>query len=225
MEIERTYYIGVVSGIIEEEGITKEYGIIEADIPGVCKGIRAFPKRSELSEPKEGDAILLTSLDPVLNSYWIYEKLKENDFIGIRAAGKMIDITPDYIGIGVFDPSEEYGEDERPEMTSYIKIDNSGNIEIKAAGNNAINIDGNTEINASGDIKINTSGDTEIKTTGNTNIESELNCTVKAMEVKITGGILSVNGNSAPTGTGPFCAIPICPISGLPHIGNQVAGT
>ena len=217
MEIERTYYIGVVSGLIEEEGITREYGIIEADIPGVCKGIRAFPKRSELSEPKLGDAILLTSLDPVLNSYWIYEKLKENDFIGIRAAGKMIDITPGYIGIGVFDPSKEYGEDERPDMISYITIDNSGNIEIKSAGNNAINIDGDANI----DVK----GNAEIKTEEDTTIEAGLNCTVKAMEVKITGGILTVNGNSAPTGTGPFCAIPICPISGLPHIGNQVAGT
>ncbi len=217
MEIERTYYLGVVASIIEENDITKEYGIIEADIPGVCKGVRAFPKRSELDEPKPGDAILLTSLDPVLNSYWIYEKLKENDFIGIRAAGKMIDITPEYIGIGVFDPSKEYGEDERPEMKSYIKINNNGDIEVKSAGENAINIDG--------DAKINTSGDTEIKTTGNTNIESELNCTVKAMNVKITGGILNVNGTSAPTGTGPFCAIPTCPISGLPHIGNQVVGT
>ena len=217
MENGRTYYLGVVASIIEEDDITKEYGIIEADIPGVCKGVRAFPKRSELSEPKLGDAILLTSLDPVLNSYWIYEKLKENDFIGIRAAGKMIDITPGYISIGIFDPSKEYGEDERPGLTSYIKIDNNGNIEIKSAGNNAINIDGDANI----DVK----GNAEIKTEEDTTIEAGLNCTVKAMEVKITGGILSVNGNSAPTGTGPFCAIPICPISGLPHIGNQVAGT
>ena len=105
METERLYYLGVVKNIIEDEdnGITKEYGIIEADIPGVIQGIRAFPKRNELNEPKPGDAILLLCLDPILNSYWIYERIKENDFIGIRAAGKMIDITPDYISIGIFD--------------------------------------------------------------------------------------------------------------------------
>ena len=54
METERLYYLGVVMDIIEDEnaGITKEYGIIKADIPGIIQGIQAFPKRNELDEPK-----------------------------------------------------------------------------------------------------------------------------------------------------------------------------
>jgi hypothetical protein len=48
--------------------------------------------------------------------------------------------------------------------------------------------------------------------------------TITAVKAKITGGMLEVNGMAAPTGSGPFCAIPVCPF-GIPHTGNQVTGT
>ena len=217
MEIERLYYLGVVKNIIEENDITKEYGIIEADIPGVIQGIRAFPKRNELDEPKVGDAILLLCLDPILNSYWIYEKIKENDFIGIRAAGKMIDITPDSISIGIFDKDTEYKEDERPEMKTYLKIDSEGNMEIKTEGNTELEIKGNAEIKTDGDTKIESSGETEIKATGG--------CTIDSPDVKIKGGKLTVNGAGAANGQGAFCGIPTCIFSGAPHVTNQIMGT
>jgi hypothetical protein len=217
MEIERLYYLGVVKNIIEEDDITKEYGIIEADIPGVIQGIRAFPKRNELDEPKVGDAILLLCLDPILNSYWIYEKIKENDFIGIRAAGKMIDITPDSISIGIFDKDAEYKEDERPEMKTYVKIDSEGNMEIKTEGNTGIEIKGDAEIKTDGDTKIESSGETEIKATGG--------CTIDSPDVKIKGGKLTVNGAGAANGQGAFCGIPNCLFSGAPHVTNQIMGT
>ena len=209
METERLYYLGVVKNIIEEDDITKEYGIIEADIPGVIQGIRAFPKRSELNEPKPGDAILLLCLDPILNSYWIYERLKENDFIGIRAAGKMIDITPDYISIGIFDKDQEYKEDERPEMKTYLKLDSEGNLEIKTSGNTSIEIKGNTNIE--------TSGTTDIKSNGA--------CTIDSPDVKVTGGKLTVNGQAGANLNGPFCALPNCLFTGVSHSIGTVTGT
>ena len=213
METERLYYLGVVKNIIEDKdnGITKEYGIIEADIPGVIQGIRAFPKRNELNEPKEGDAILLLCLDPILNSYWIYERIKENDFIGIRAAGKMIDIAPDYISIGVFDKAV-YEEDERPEMKTYVKLDSEGNLEIKTSGNTCIEVKGNTEI----------------KTEGNTNIETSGpngSCTINSPDVKVTGGKLTVNGQAGANPNGPFCALPNCLFTGVSHSIGTVTGT
>jgi len=209
METERLYYLGVVKNIIEEDGITKEYGIIEADIPGVIQGIRAFPKRNELNEPKPGDAILLLCLDPILNSYWIYEKIKENDFIGIRAAGKMIDITPDYISIGIFDKDSEYKEDERPEMKTYVKLDSEGNLEIKTSGNTSIEVKGNTNIE--------TSGTTDIKSNGA--------CTIDSPDVKVTGGKLTVNGQAGANPNGPFCALPNCLFTGVSHSIGTVTGT
>jgi hypothetical protein len=217
MEIERLYYLGVVKNIIEEDDITKEYGIIEADIPGVIQGIRAFPKRNELDEPKVGDAILLLCLDPILNSYWIYEKIKENDFIGIRAAGKMIDITPDSISIGIFDKDTEYKEDERPEMKTYVKIDSEGNMEIKTEGNTSIEIKGDAEIKTDGDTKIESSGETEIKATGG--------CTIDSPDVKIKGGKLTVNGQAGANPNGPFCALPNCLFTGVSHSIGTVLNT
>jgi hypothetical protein len=199
----------VVKNIIEENDLTKEYGIIEADIPGVIQGIQAFPKRNELDEPKPGDAILLLCLDPILNSYWIYEKIKENDFIGIRAAGKMIDITPDHISIGIFDKDTEYKDDERPEMKTYVKIDSEGNIEIKT--------EGNTEIKTDGDTKIESSGETEIKATGG--------CTIDSPDVKIKGGKLTVNGQAGANPNGPFCALPNCLFTGASHSIGTVLNT
>ena len=217
METERLYYLGVVKNIIEEDDITKEYGIIEADIPGVIQGIRAFPKRNELDEPKVGDAILLLCLDPILNSYWIYEKIKENDFIGIRAAGKMIDITPDSISIGIFDKDAEYKEDERPEMKTYVKIDSEGNMEIKTEGNTCIEIKGDAEIKTDGDTKIESSGETEIKATGG--------CTIDSPDVKIKGGKLTVNGQAGANPNGPFCALPNCLFTGASHSIGTVINT
>jgi len=171
-----------------------------------------------LDEPKPGDTILLTNLDPVLNSYWIYEKLKENDFIGFRSAGKMVDITPDYITVGIFDKSTEYKDDERPTLTSYVKLDSSGNIEIKTEGKVNLEITGDTNINVS-------EGSVSVKSLGNMEVESDTSCTIKSPEVKITGGMLKVNGSGTPTGMGCFCAIPVCPATGLPQTTTDILGT
>jgi hypothetical protein len=48
--------------------------------------------------------------------------------------------------------------------------------------------------------------------------------TMTTVKAKVTGGMLEVNGVAAPTGSGPFCAIPVCPF-GITHTGNQVTGT
>ena len=213
MENEKTYYIGVVRSVIIEDNLTKEYGVIEADIPGIIEGIRAFPKRGELDEPKPGDSILLTNLDPVLNSYWIYEKLKENDFIGFRSVGKMVDITPDYIMVGIFNKDTEYTEDNRPTLTSFVKLDSDGNMEIKTEGKVNLNITGNANVRCSGEMKV----------------EAETRCEINSPNVKITGGNLQVSGTTIPTvppmSLGPFCAITTCPASGLMHVGSLVEGT
>ena len=79
--------------------------------------------------------VVLLELDPTYKSYYLYEKLKENNFIGIRSRGKMIKMTKSELTIGIFDPTSEYNDkqekDTTPEPTSWIKIDKSGNINIK----------------------------------------------------------------------------------------------
>lgn len=249
-------YFGVISKIIDPDLYT-----IEVEIPGENTELKAFPKRGEVDEPRVGDPVWLEEIDPLYHSYYLYEKLKENNFIGIRSRGKVMKITADEIRIGIFDPEDNDwydkndGVDPTPETTSWLKIDKDGNIEIEAGGNQKIHIAGNSETTIDGDHKltvggnsnIEVSGDASVKVSGNTKIESSGNCDVKAsgnmnceasgnMTVKgsnvkvegsmvqVTGGNFQANGTAAPSGSGPFCGIPACIFSGVPHVGNIAAG-
>lgn len=123
------FYPGCVSKIIDPETYQ-----IEVDIPGYIEGLKCFPWRGELDEPKVGDLVLVQELDSDFHSYALWRKLKEDKFIGIRSNGKMIDITPDSIVIGVFDKTKEYKDNEKPEVKTSIKLTNDGNIEISGEG-------------------------------------------------------------------------------------------
>lgn len=245
------YFLGTVVAIDKDDNDKlkndREFHEIIVDIPGVIQGVKAFPEMSELDEPKIGDQVLLLSLDPLYNSYFIYKKLKENDFIGFRASGKMIDITPDAITIGVFEEITDYGNDEHwdgdkisgKQITSVI-IDKDGNINIDAAkdrgdGNANIYIKGDTnvEIDGSTDVKIHGQNgstvtidkDYNINVTGNCNITANSSCKIDSPNVQITGGTLTVNGSATPPSSGPFCALPACLFTGATHTSNKVVGT
>ena len=180
------YFIGTITdvyeGEINGENVTAEFQYIKANIPGVIDEVIAFPTRDQIDEPRIGDQVLLISLDPVYNSYFIYRKLKENNFIGFRAAGKMVDITPDSITIGVFDKETEYSDSDRPETSiSSVIMDKDGNITIHASGNSKITIDG--------DASLEVSGTTDIKSTGNCNIKSSGTVNINGTpKVVINGG-------------------------------------
>lgn len=70
-----------------------------------------------------------------------------------------------------------------------------------------------------------------IKVNGDISVEASGNASVKATKttvegnVEITGGEFTMEGTVPPTGTGPLCAIPVCPFSGAPHSGPQAKGT
>ena len=224
------FYLGIVTGFKEET--EKEEHIITADIPGIATDIIAYPLGNAADEPKINDNIILICLDPVYQSYFVYIKLKENNFIGYRSSGKMIDITPDSVTIGIFDPETEYNDEERPETTSSIVIDKDNNITITGANisitvedgecnvkADKCNIEATSECNVEAD-NVNLKGVTKIEgdtvdVKGVTTIDG--NTTIK-------GGTLQANGTAAPTGSGPFCGIPVCPFTGAPHIGNIVQG-
>ena len=102
------YYTGTITEIVDPVLYQ-----IKVDIPGIAVSVMAFPMRGELDEPVVGDFVLLRSLDPIFNSYFLYQKIKENDFIGFRSNGKYVDITPDYILLGIFDPSTRKNDFEK----------------------------------------------------------------------------------------------------------------
>lgn len=197
-------YLGSVHEV--KDRVTYE---ITADIPGVAQEVRAYPySRGEMDEPVEGNLIYLLSIDPVYHSVFLYTKAKENDFIGIRSNGKLIDITPDYITIGVYDTSTTSPDDTRPDPSkSFLRMDSSGNIEIMAIGNKKVKISGNVNIEVSGDANINVSGTTNID--GST--------------LNINSGTINMNKKLPNPGSGPLNCIPNCLFSGIAH-GSNTAG-
>lgn len=191
--------------------IDKDKYIVEVDVPGEGQGLRAFPYRAEVDEPRVGDLVWLEEIDPIYHSYYLYQKVKENNFIGFRARGKVIKLNEETIQIGVFDDDgawfdDSSGTDKTPMPKSWIEITKDGNINIESA---------EITVNAKGNITVN--GD-NIAIKGASSVKVEGNTT-------ITGGNLTVNGNVAPTGSGPFCGIKVCPFTGAPHVGNKVSGT
>lgn len=206
------YFLGTVVGISKDDNEKleneREFHEIIVDIPGVIQDVKAYPRMGELDEPKIGDQVLLLSLDPEYNSYFLYEKLKESDFIGFRASGKMVDITPEYITIGVFkEDLTDYGNEEhwngnkngegkiKDNQITSVTIDNEGNITVEAAknrgkGNLNVYLKGNTDITIDGDSgnKINITNDSNVEIKGNctincnssVKIEASNNCNIKA---------------------------------------------
>lgn len=208
------FYLGSVHEVIDR--VTYE---ITADIPGVAQEVKAYPwSRGEMDEPVAGNLIYLIALDPVYHSVYLYMKAKENDFIGIRSNGKMIDITPDYISIGVYETDTTSADGERPDLSkSYCKMDSEGNIEIMATGNEKITIKGDSNIEVSGNLSI--------KVSGTCDINSDGDCTIKSPNVTVTGGKCNIDGTVAPTGSGAFCGIPACLFTSAPHVGPTSSGT
>lgn len=217
---EGKFYIGTITEIIDPDLYQ-----IKIDIPGVTKEALALPMRGEVDEPQVGNVVLVKSLDPIFQSVYLYSKLKENTYIGFRSRGKMCNITPDYITIGIFDPTAEYLDEEIPEVTSWAKMDKDGNIEIVAEGNVDVKITGNATITIEGNKEVKVSGNETVTVEGNQDIKVSGNCTIDSPKVQITGGQLTVNGTASPNGQGAFCGIPVCPFSGAPHIGNMISGT
>lgn len=253
-------YMGVVTNVIKqpstslkesgdslEEDLMKEKDAMEhviiAAVPGVYEHLRACPEKNSLDEPKIGDKVIIYVWDTVYNSYNTYRKLKENDIVGFRAHGKMVDVHHDYIKIGVFDETTEYKEDERPDTPiSHIIMDKDGNIDVHASqkinvvgdsdcevhisGNVKVQIDGNSKVTINGDSNVSVNGNLDAKVGGNINIEGGSNIDIKSSGTLTTKGPTWIgnNGTVAPATKGPFCGIPVCPLTGAPHAGNQSSG-
>lgn len=178
---------------------------VTVDIPGVGEGFKAYPySRGEMDEPVPGNLVYLLSVDPMYHSVFLYLKEKENDFIGIRSNGKLIDITPEAITIGVYPEEKTCKDDERPEPSkSKIIMDRDGNIKIEASGNISIEVTGNCDLKVSG------------------------KATIDSPDVNITGGKLTtLNGGIAiPTGQGGFNCLPNCLFLGSVHSSHIINNT
>jgi hypothetical protein len=247
VENKPNYYIGTIT-YVESDPLgllTKDKLYHEAvvSVPGVFENVLAFPARTNLDEPKVGDLVVVCSWDPVYNSYCTYEKLKENDFVGFRSNGKMVQINHEKIVVGVFDEGTEYKDDDVPDVSpiAHLEMDKEGNITVHAAknitvngdkdctitikgnntvtinGNNSVKIDGNSDIEVGGNLSAKVSGSADINVSGSTKLTSP--------DVTITGGQLTIKGNAVPNMQGPLNCLPKCIFSNAPHSSSLATGT
>lgn len=224
------YYTGTVVEVLD-----KVLYEIKVDIPGIIQEVKAFPMRGEIDEPKVGDFVLLRSFDPVFQSYYLYQKIKENDFIGFRSNGKMVDITPDYIRIGIFDPALEYTDtgdkNYRPEPTDWIKLDKDGNLDIYLRSNSKVVINGNSEVTIIGtgtntvmeDQETNYNNNLSVTVQGDANMKVLGKASLQSPDIQIKGpGKLTCKGTVVPSKKGgPFIAVPVAPAPGTPMISGD----
>lgn len=99
---------------------------------------------------------------------------------------------------------------------SSIEIhDDRINVNTENGNTVIITSDGNITVSSKSDINIESSGGAvTVKGTSSVNIES-------SGTINLKGNIKS-NAKGNPAAKGPFCAIPVCPVTNLPHTTNIV---
>lgn len=179
-------FFGVITEILDKDLYT-----IRVDIPDRNVDLKAFPLRGEVDEPRVGDLVFLREIDPIYHSYYLYEKVKENKFIGIRSRGKRIKINEERIEIGIFDPSNENwigeGRDGSPsdadwfdkndasqedpqkesDITDWVRIDKDGNMDIYMRADKTVKIDGGCKVEIAKDAEVKIGGNCKVEVSGN----------------------------------------------------------
>ncbi|MBO7583085.1 MAG: hypothetical protein J6T20_04785 [Treponema sp.] len=82
--------------------------------------------------------------------------------------------------------------------------------------------DGKVKLEAPEEILLKTEKGMKIESGDNIEIDSPKEVSVKAQKTTLTGGQLKCRGTATPSGTGCFCALQICPVTGAPHSGETV---
>lgn len=223
------YYLGTITEVLDPVLYQ-----VKCDIPGEFEGVTAFPTRNDQTEPRVGDFVLLMSFDPIYHSYFLYNHLKENDFIGIRSNGKQIDITPKYIEMSIYDPEQEWGDDQqdskhRPKATSWITMDKDGNLDISLNGDKSmitLNASDQCDLFLNGDFKIWSGANIHIHSCGNLTLEADGNLNLKGSKIRFGGskgqGMVEMMGGVADLTAipGPFIIPAAAPAPGFSPISS-----
>lgn len=168
--------------------------IIKATIPGEVEDVIAYPFDT-LDQPEVGEEVVLFRIETVFGYSYLWQKVKLNDDTRIKVLGSVIDVTQD--GITIKSDTEEDSEDPK----SFVQINNDGKVIVQTKDNVLIKTDNSVDIET-----------------------KELNITSNTSEFKGTGNKVIIKGISSPDPQlqGAFCAIPTCPFTGAPHVGNTI---
>lgn len=229
------FYLGEITQIVRNDEEFNYAYAVKFTVKDVIDEALAFPFRNENDEPVVGDKILLYNLDTIFGSAFLYTKLKEDDFIGFRSNGKTISITDE--SIDIFCHTGRDGNDGEHTVGIHLMDDGTASfnndyahIDINDDGIVIRTDTGSGEeqeiiIDSSSNISIASKGSISIKSVEKLTLESDSTVTLKAKNIVAdAGSSITVAGTSSVTGTGngPFCAIKVCPMTGMPHVGNTI---
>ena len=96
-------------------------------------------------------------------------------------------------------------------------------VQAVVKGDLLADVKGDAKMYVEGNITQHVEGGTEANLDGSVEINNATNITVTSPDVLVRGGNLTKDGVVAPTGTGGFCALPICFVTGLVHVGTTVS--
>jgi len=205
--------LGKVTEIVNPEKFIIKFTIEDSIEDAVAYPIDTF------DELNIGDPILIYGLDTIFGMSFIYQKQRLFDHTRLKLGDQLIDIMKDRItissGIENFNDNGNLSDSDpglklQSGKGRVIEIDSNGDVVIHSGKNAQVKIDKDLTIKVRGDAKINV--------TGRCNIKSTDACTIRGKSVSIKGTTNQVT----PTGTGPFCAIKTCPLTGMPHVGDTV---
>lgn len=238
--ISAEYYLGTIVGVPDS---SINFNVI-ANIPGVIENIVCYPLRCSNDEPKIGDLILIRDLDPEYHSYFVYEKLNENNFTGMRCKGKIIDFTDESLKLGIFDEGD-FKDHEHPDSTSWIELDEEGHLDIvteddiyietggsligqvtedlkfKVEQDAKIDIGGHTTIDLRNGEEVTVTGDVNFHINGNYSLTVGGELNIDAASINISGGKLKLNTPDAMR-IKPFNSLCACMYTGVPHGTDEI---
>ena len=193
--------MGIIFGKVTEV-VDKKKFIIKFTSEKYIEDCIAYPIDT-FDEPNVGDPIYLIELDHPYEFSYMWKKMRLFDHTRMKLLDSIVDIHDDHVEIHA------------GEGKSVVKINNDGTIHVESK--DSVTVKTKT-LNVE-------DTDTKIKAT-NVKVEAT-SVEVKGTTVNITGGTLKTGngGVAAPTSKGGFCAIPICPLTGAPHIGDVLTGT
>ena len=237
--VQADYYFGTIVSVPN----TSESFTVQVNIPGVMENLTCFPLRCGSDEPKIGDLVIIRDLDPEYHSYFVYEKLNENNFTGMRCKGKMIDFTDESVKIGIFDEGD-FSDGDKPGNTSWIELKEDGDLDIvleddlyiqtdgsiktvveedflmTVEQDASIEIGGHTKINIKNGEEIIINGDVSVTVNGNYSLKVSGSLDIDATKITIGGQSMNIK---TPAGTpGPFNSLCNCLQAGLPHGSNTI---
>lgn len=102
-----------------------------------------------------------------------------------------------------------YSRNEDGEVQAVLSLLNDGKVKLEAP----------EEISVAGEKSL------KVEAKENIEVKAAQKMKLEAQETELTGGILKCKGTAAPSGTGCFCALKICPVTGAPVSGELVTNT